>query len=54
VLSGAGSTTLVSAIIAGFCLLAVVCILALSETSRTDLTAAEPAPERPAVEQPSA
>jgi hypothetical protein len=54
VLSGAGSTTLVSATIAAFCLVAVGCILALSESSRTDLTAAEPASEQPAAGQLSA
>ena len=38
VLSGGGSTALVSTIIAAFCLVAVGCILAISETSRKDLT----------------
>ncbi|GAA2213570.1 MFS transporter [Nonomuraea monospora] len=48
--SGGGGTGLISAVIAGFCLLTVVCTAALRETSRTDLaatsTAAEPSVPR--------
>ncbi|MFC7648772.1 MFS transporter [Streptosporangium lutulentum] len=45
VMNGGGGTIVISAIIAGFCLLAVVCTLALRETSRDDLTSATvPAP----------
>ncbi|WP_089098453.1 MFS transporter [Streptomyces hyaluromycini] len=36
--TGSGATLLISAIIAGFCLLTVVCLALLGETSRTDLT----------------
>jgi MFS family permease len=38
VLAAGGGTILVSSIIAAFCLLSVACILALRETSTTDLT----------------
>ncbi|MGW3345825.1 MFS transporter [Nonomuraea rubra] len=38
--TGGGGTGLISAVIAGFCLLTVVCTLALRETSRTDLVSA--------------
>ncbi|TYB61775.1 MHS family MFS transporter [Nonomuraea sp. PA05] len=47
--SGGGGTGLISAVIAGFCLLTVVCTVALRETSRTDLAAtaaAEPSVPR--------
>jgi MFS family permease len=43
VLGGSGSTVLVSAIIAACCLLSVLCLLALGETSRADLRSPEPA-----------
>ncbi|MFD4504195.1 MFS transporter [Streptomyces sp. NPDC058457] len=36
--AGSGATLLISAIIAGFCLLTVVCLALLGETGRTDLT----------------
>ncbi|MEV0819737.1 MFS transporter [Nonomuraea rubra] len=38
--TGGGGTGLISAVIAGFCLLTVVCTVALRETSRTDLVSA--------------
>ncbi|MEV0999399.1 MFS transporter [Nonomuraea sp. NPDC050202] len=38
--TGGGGTGLISAVIAGFCLLTVVCTAALRETSRTDLVSA--------------
>jgi hypothetical protein len=38
VLAAGGGTIVVSSIIAAFCLLSVGCILALQETSTTDLT----------------
>ncbi|UBU16191.1 MFS transporter [Nonomuraea gerenzanensis] len=38
--TGGGGTGLISAVIAGFCLLTVVCTAALRETSRTDLGSA--------------
>jgi len=40
VLSATGSTVLVSLVIAAFCLLSVVCILVLGETSKADLRSA--------------
>ncbi|MER6271224.1 MFS transporter [Streptomyces sp900105755] len=40
--AGTGATTLISAVIAAFCLLTVVCLALLGETSRTDLTGADP------------
>ncbi|MGR6921978.1 MFS transporter [[Actinomadura] parvosata] len=39
--TGGGGTGLISAVIAGFCLLTVVCTAALRETSRTDLDSAD-------------
>ncbi|MFC7106476.1 MFS transporter [Nonomuraea rubra] len=51
--TGGGGTGLISAVIAGFCLLTVVCTVALRETSRTDLVSAAGHSGVPARSRPS-
>lgn len=44
ILAGGGSTTAISLVISGFCLLTVVCVVLLAETSGNSLTETAPAP----------
>ncbi|GGK95966.1 MFS transporter [Sphaerisporangium melleum] len=51
--TGGGGTTQISVVIAACCLLTVVCVLALRETSRNDLTSVAATTPAPGVAKPS-